>query len=570
MYYSNTVIQPNINTNLSEMERIERKRLTGSYELPDPSTPYTIRAATYVRVSTSPQAEDDKASLPNQRKTTLELIEHNQWNLFKRYEDVKHTSDEENPYEREGLSQALEDASKGLFDVLVVWVDSRLGRNYEEIQGVRKTFRLLGVQTYSVLKPLPVIDPRFYSPKVDKFRMWQEGVNDLSSAAESAEFAEKMQFGKLKKARDGYIPGRLGFGYEIEKGVELDGAKQKFVTKTKVNESKLAIVSEIFELYLKQSYGIRKICEILNEKNCPGPKNGKWNYSTVRYILKNPLYAGKVRWGWKLSEFRRSKQRLAKGHNGIISDGHHVAIINEEDFIKIQKKIEQRAKLGGRAVASKGLLVGLLKCSICGGGAYITSSPSMYAYKKEKMGELKDKFAKIHYYVCSTVSKYGNKACKRYICSQQKIEEMVVNEIRSLVKSSDAQKSFEKTIVSLASKDTTIKEKTILQELAKFPLIKDRYSRAFGEGYTKLEDYGKQISELADREKQLNRELSEVQAEKEENKLIKEKVSKAISIFRNFDSIWNQATFEVKKDLLRGIIKKIVYSKAKLKIEYQI
>jgi len=74
MFYSNTVIQPNVNTNLSEMERIERKRLTGSSELPNPNTPCTIRAAAYIRVSTGPQGEDDKASLPNQIKATSETI----------------------------------------------------------------------------------------------------------------------------------------------------------------------------------------------------------------------------------------------------------------------------------------------------------------------------------------------------------------------------------------------------------------------------------------------------------------------------------------------------------------
>jgi len=570
MFYSNTVIQPNINTNLSEMERIERKRLTGSYELPNPNTPCTIRAAAYIRVSTGPQGEDDKASLPNQIKATSETIEHNKWVQTNTYQDIQRTSEEENPYEREGLSQALNDAKNGLYDVLVVWVDSRLGRNQEETQAVRKMFRLLGVQTYSVLKPLPIIDPRFYTPKLDKFRMWQEGVNDLSSASESAEFAEKMQFGKMKVALDGKMPSRVPFGYYRKKKFAFVDGKQKVVSEILVNEKQLAVAKEIFDLYLNKGLGIRKICGILNIRNEPGPKEGLWNYSTIRYFLKNPAYAGKVRWGWKLSEFRKSKQRLSKGHNGVIVKGQHKSAIGDDDFIKVQKKMEQRAQFGGRAVASKGLLVGLLKCSLCGGNAYITSSPSMYAYKMEKLGRPKDGFSRIYYYVCSTVSKYGNQACKRYICGQQRVEQSVVDEIRSLAKSPEAQKSFENTLKDISDKGVSIKGKTIKRELEKIPQIRDRYSKALGLNLMSYDEYGKQMNELTEKEKLLSAQNGELQQEIEENKKLKEKVSKAISVFKNFDRIWGNAAFEVKKDLLRSIIKKIVYSKNKLKIEYQI
>ena len=566
MFYSNTVIQPNVNTNLSEMERIERKRLMGTAELPDPNSPYTIRASAYIRVSTGPQGEDDKASLPNQIKATSETIKHNGWVQTNTYQDIQRTSDEENPYQRKGLSQALEDAKNGFYDVLVVWVDSRLGRNQEETQAIRKMFRLLGVQTYSVLKPLPIIDPRFYTPKLDKFRMWQEGVNDLSSAAESAEFAEKMQFGKMKVAMDGKMPSRIPYGYTREKKI----VDNKVVSEIATNETQLNVIKEVFDLYLNKGQGIRKICEILNKRNEPGPKGGKWNYSTVRYVLKNPAYAGKVRWGWKLSEFRRSKQRLARGHNGVIVNGKHKSAISEEDFLRVQKKTEQRAQFGGRAVASHGLLVGLLKCPICGGGAYITSSPSMYAYKMEKLGRPKDGFSRIYYYVCSTVSKYGNSACTRYICGQQRVEQMVVNEIRNLAKSPEAQKSFEKTLKEVKDRGVLIKDKAIKQELAKIPQARDRFSKALGMTLMSFDEYGKQMSDLNEREKQLNIQVKELEAEKEENEKLKEKISKAINVFRGFNKIWEKASTEVKKDLLRSIIRKIVYSKKKLIIEYQI
>ena len=570
MYYSNTVIQPKINTNLSEMERIERKRLIGVSELPDPNTPYTIKAEIYGRVSLGPQGEDDKASLPEQKRAALELIEHNKWVLINEYQDIKRTSYEENPSEREGLSKALADAKAGLFDVLIVWIDSRLGRNPDETRTIRKMFREYGVQIYSIKKPLPVVDPRFFTSKIDKFRMIQEGFNDLSSASESAEFAEKMQFGKMKVARDGKMPGRVPYGYYRKKRIIIINGKDKVISEVLDNGKQLEVEKEIFNLYLNRGLGIRKICGVLNSRNEPGPKGGKWNYSTVRYHLKNPAYAGKVRWGWKLSEFRRSNQRLAKGHNGIIVDGKHKGVATENDFIKIQKKMEQRAQLGGRAVASHGLLVGLLKCPLCGGGAYATSFSSSYAYKMEKLGKPRDKFSKVFCYVCSTVSKYGNSACKRYIVSREKIEGLIINEIKQIVKSPEAQKAFEIKLKNTNDNEATARSKIIKQELEKIPQIRDRYGKALGLKFMKFEEYGKQISELVEKEKSLNSQLADLELEKEANKKLKEKLRRAFNVFKNFDKIWERATFEVKKDLLRSIIKKIVYSKNKLKIEYQI
>jgi site-specific DNA recombinase len=570
MYYSNTVIQPNINTNLSEMEKIERKRLMGISELPDPNTPYTIRCVFYTRVSTGPQSEDGKASLPEQKRAALEVIEHNKWLLMDEYQDVAHTSYEESPSERKGLSKALVDAKEGRFDVLIVWIDSRLGRNPDETRSIRKMFREFGVQIYSIKKPLPVIDPRFFTSKIDKFRMIQEGFNDLTSASESAEFAEKMQFGKMKVAMDGKMPSRIPYGYRKKLHVINQNGRDKAVSEVISDELQLAVAKEIFDLYLNQGFGIRKICGSLNSKKTSGPKGGKWNYSTVRYVLKNPAYAGKVRWGWKLSEFRRSKQRLARGHNGIIVNGQHKSVISEEDFIKVQKKMEQRAQLGGRAVASHGLLVGLLKCPICGFGAYAASFSTSYAYKMERMGKPKDRFSKVFCYVCSTVSKYGNSACKRYIGSQEKIERLLVNEVRNLAQSKETQVAFEKTLKNLNDKDLTKKNKMIERELAKIPQIKDRYSKAFERKLMSFDEYGRQLNRVAESEKDLNAQFAELQVLIKENEKIKERVSKAISVFKNFDKIWGSATLEVKKDLLRSIIKKIVYSKNKLKIEYQI
>ena len=40
--------------------------------------------------------------------------------------------------------------------------------------------------------------------------------------------------------------------------------------------------------------GLREIARHLNENNVPTARGGKWHAGTVRYILKNELYKGRV------------------------------------------------------------------------------------------------------------------------------------------------------------------------------------------------------------------------------------------------------------------------------------
>jgi len=570
MKYLNTVIKPNVNTNLSEIEQIERIRLLGKIELPDPKSAYTIKAAVYTRVSTRPQAGLDKASIPEQKSAARKVIEQNNWRFIRGYTDIQATSYEEKPEERKGLSQALEDAKNGLYDVLIVWTDSRLGRNSDETRKIRKWFKSFGVQIYSVRKPLQITDPRFYNPKGDKFKQFIEGINDLYSEVESSEIADRLQFGKTKKAMDGKIPCKAPYGYEKVKRIVLENGKQKVVVDCVPVPEKLGVIKRMFDMYLNRGFGFRKIAETFNSEGIPSPRGGLWCYSTIRYQLKNPTYAGKVRWGWRLSKSQRSRARLMRGHTGVITQGEHPRVLDEKDFVKIQKKIEERAKMGGRAVSSKGLLTGILKCGRCGGNAYITSSPSTYAYQKAKEGKRKEDFSRCYYYVCSTVSKYGSKACKRYIGSQRKIEGYVINQIKSLASSSEAQKAFREEIRKTNTKNLKTKIKSLKNELKRLPEMRNRCSVAYREAIMSLEDYGKNLGELEQKEDKAKTEIKQTEKEISESKMTQSKIAKAIKAFRDFDLIWDKASFEKKKDLIKDIIKEVRATSRKIEIDFSV
>lgn len=457
-----------------------------------------------------------------------------------------------------------------MFDVLIVWIDSRLGRNPDETRVIRKLFRSYGVQIYSVKRPMPITYPRYYNPSRDKYRHIMEGFNDLNSESESYEFSEKMQMGKMKVARDGKAPCKVPYGYKKKIEVIVVNGRDKAISILVEIEEELVIVRLIFNLYLHEGLGIRKILDTLFERGIKNRVGERFNYSTVRYMLKNPIYAGYIRWAWRLSDSKKSRVRMLKGHSGVIAKGEHRAIISPEDFEKVQLKIKERDTRGGGSFHSTGLLVGRLKCARCGQPAHTTSQPSSYAYQMEKLGKPKENFSRVRFYVCSKVAKHGNKACTRYIGAQRRLDNLVIEEVRKLASSDEAQKSFEVKVKQGRRDEIKVEIEVTEEKLKHIAPKRDRFHKAFGDMVLSYEDYRKQLADVDEDEAKLVSRLAELKKEYQESEVTQEKLEKALKAFRDFYLIWDKATMDKKKDLIASIIEKVVYKKNKLEIIYKI
>lgn len=113
-----------------------------------------------------------------------------------------------------------------------------------------------------------------------------------------------------------------------------------------------------------------------------GYKNKKGNNfeaRTIRYILENPFYTGKVRWNRQHHEDHTIKDPS----EWIISKGKHEPIVSEELFDLVQTRIkiytlpyQPRGK-----VAEKHWLSGMVKCSCCGSTLGLSSMNVPYPYR---------------------------------------------------------------------------------------------------------------------------------------------------------------------------------------------
>ena len=96
-----------------------------------------------------------------------------------------------------------------------------------------------------------------------------------------------------RKARAGHVTGGRVFGYD---NVRVDGH-----TERRINEGEAAVIKRIYEQYAA-GRGLPTIAHALNSDAapCPRAQQGRrhgWCASSVRAILRRPLYRGEIVWG---------------------------------------------------------------------------------------------------------------------------------------------------------------------------------------------------------------------------------------------------------------------------------
>ena len=139
----------------------------------------------------------------------------------------------------------------------------------------------------------------------------------LFAEFERETIVERIKVGLERKVKEGYslCSSTTSFGYERKKGQKVQ----------KIDENESKVVKEIFLMYLNDT-SIREIVKSLNDRKIKTKKNCKWSYKTVKNILSNPNYIGKVRYGINTKKYFEVK-------------GYHDHIISNDVFFKVQQKL---------------------------------------------------------------------------------------------------------------------------------------------------------------------------------------------------------------------------------------
>ncbi len=236
-----------------------------------------MKVAIYGRVSTKRQIEKG-SGLDVQLEELIKEVEKSGQDYAEYMDEgISGTSLEK----REGLQKLLEDIKKGDISEVHVTKLSRLGRNTRDVLNVLHEFDKYNVKFKSVRDNIDTSSP-----------MGKVMVQFMSIIAEMERdvIIETTKAGSEYRAAIGKIYGSPPIlGYR-----RVGNGKNSYL---EIDEDEAQIVKLIYDLYNKD-YGYKAIVTKLNRSGYRSKKGNLFALNTVKTILTNPLYAGKIRYNY--------------------------------------------------------------------------------------------------------------------------------------------------------------------------------------------------------------------------------------------------------------------------------
>lgn len=229
------------------------------------------------------------------------------------------------------------------FSVILLWKFSRFARNQEESIFYKSILRSkCGIDVVSVTEPL-MAGP--FGSLIERIIEWMD---EFYSIRLSQEVRRSM----LVNAQRGRLQAAPAFGYRAEGGALTP------------REDEAVRVRLIFQRF-QAGGSLGGIARELNELGARTRRGNPFESRSVEYILRNPVYIGKLRWNPSCRTGRNFDSDEV-----IIADGGHPPLVDRALWEAVQARLE-REKSGHTARARparelRGWSSGLVRCAACG------------------------------------------------------------------------------------------------------------------------------------------------------------------------------------------------------------
>lgn len=365
-----------------------------------------MKCVIYARVST--KREEQKNSLENQISLAERIAKEQGFTVVERYIDngISGTGFKN----RSEINRLLQDAKKKKFDVMIAKSVSRLGRNTSKSLRLADELEQAGIRLI-----LPEDD---YDTATSKSR-FMFNLKAMLAEEESAKLSERTKLGQRERARKGDYKGSLPpYGYKI------DPSTKQLV----LDEVTAPIVKEIYRLYLHEGRGLFSIGNELMQRGVETPRStskasnagNRWHQSTLKRILTNPVYTGKLVYCREETTNTLSKSETYKirkkvdPENQIIIENAHPAIISEDDFQSVQLLMKKKGQ--SKSNGKESLFAHIAKCADCGSGMHFKPDRRKGAY------------------VCGGYVKHTTSYCSSHIISEKKLLELIKDDLKAMIK----------------------------------------------------------------------------------------------------------------------------------------
>lgn len=321
----------------------------------------------YLRKSRADAEAEERGegeTLARHERALLELAKKLRLNVTQIYREIVSG---ETIAARPVMQQLLSEVEQGMWAGVLVMEVERLARGDTVDQGlVAQTFKYSNTK---IITPVKTYDPNNeFDEEYFEFGLFM-------SRREYKTINRRLQRGRVASIKEGkYVANRAPYGYERVRIANDKGWTLKPVP----NEAD--IVKLIYELYTVgeklpdntfRRLGVNLIARRLNEMKIKPKKGGDWVNASIRDILINPVYIGKVRWNWRhnVKKMVDGQIRISRPRSEdiIVTQGIHPPIITEETFNLAQELMKQNPP---RPISEKKTvknpLAGIVVCGVCG------------------------------------------------------------------------------------------------------------------------------------------------------------------------------------------------------------
>ena len=415
--------------------------------------------------------------------------------------------------------------------VLVVEVE-RLARGETMDQGIiSKAFKISNTK---IITPIKIYDPN------DEFDEEYFEFGLFMSRREYKVINRRLQRGRILSVNEGKYVGSIApFGYDR---VKIKGDKGYTLRKN----FEASIVKIMFDLYAYNDLSLNEVTKKLNQMGLKPRKNNKWSVASVKDILANPVYIGKIKWNARKEVKVYKKEKLVKtrprNNDYILVEGLHEAIISDKTWKIVSAKRSLNLAPVVHNKVMQNSLCGLVICAKCGkkmkrrSYSKFGKEPTLYC-SNTKCDNVSSKF----HYVEEKVLEGLKKWLEQYRFDYQgQLEKINHNRL----------KSIQETIDSLEAEAKKENDKL----LSIFNFLEDGT-------YTKemFKERSKAVSQNVNR---INNSIEEYKIKLEQEKNVDKERDVIVPKIKNFLDIYDLLqTPEEKNSLLKTILSQVTYLK---------
>ena len=359
-----------------------------------------MRFAFYGRLSTTDK-QDPALSFPSQRKACERKAVELGGEVVCEFTDQESGAKQDRPGWG-ALTHEARDVEGRRFDAVLVYSTSRLARDRLHAALFERELQRVGVPIHYATG---AGDPT--TPEGQMFI----GMQQLWDEFERSKLRRETKRGMREGSEQGFrMGGRAPYGYRREEEPMPEnhkGDRSKARVRLVPVPEQAVVVAEIFHLHADRGLGPKAIAEHLNRAGGPPPPahvdpkrnvRGHWSANTIRAMLLNPVYTGRIVWNrLDFATARESgtgpKQRAQE--EWVVTEDAHLPLVSDELFAKSQARFA-KGRPSRQAVKGNGryLFAGMAHCA--------TGHQPLSMQGKARKGH--------HYYACSYANGYGDTA----------------------------------------------------------------------------------------------------------------------------------------------------------------